>query len=344
MMPCADAFRQGPLRRTVPVRGTRALPGSEADATMPLAGTERTFGKDLMRLISYLDAGEARIGARGPGDVVVDLQRASGGRVPANMVDLLTGGDEAMGAARDALAAGLQDPALHAPAGVELQPVVPRPPKIICVARNYAEHAAEANLQVHAQPSLFIRFAQSLLADGAPIQVPRVSERCDWEAELAVVIGRPGRHVPRDRALEHVAGYAIFNDVSIRDWQLRTPPVQFGAGKNFDASGPFGPDLVTADEVPDPQALAIELRVNGEVMQSSTTADMIFDVATLIEHISTFTTLEPGDVIATGTPSGVGNFRTPPVFLRAGDTVRIEIERVGVQQNPVVDEPGAVAP
>jgi 2-keto-4-pentenoate hydratase/2-oxohepta-3-ene-1,7-dioic acid hydratase in catechol pathway len=154
-----------------------------------------------------------------------------------------------------------------------------------------------------------------------------------------VIIGRGGRHVAKADALGHVAGYAIFNDVSIRDWQIKKPPIQCGAGKNFDASGPFGPDLVTADEIPDPQALKIELTVNGVVKQSSTTESMIFDVATLIEFISTFTTLEPGDVIATGTPSGVGNFRDPPEFLVAGDTVRIEIEGVGVQTNPVIDEP-----
>jgi 2-keto-4-pentenoate hydratase/2-oxohepta-3-ene-1,7-dioic acid hydratase in catechol pathway len=156
-----------------------------------------------------------------------------------------------------------------------------------------------------------------------------------------VIIGRGGRHVAKADALDHVAGYAIFNDVSIRDWQIKKPPIQFGAGKNFDASGPFGPDLVTAEEIPDPQALKIELTVNGVVKQSSATASMIFDVPTLIEFISTFTTLEPGDVIATGTPSGVGHFHDPPTYLQAGDTVRIEIERVGVQVNPVIDEPAS---
>jgi 2-keto-4-pentenoate hydratase/2-oxohepta-3-ene-1,7-dioic acid hydratase in catechol pathway len=288
-----------------------------------------------MRLISYRSGGATRLGARADG-AVIDLN-AVDPAVPADIVALLEGGDAAMAAARAALDAAT--PEHHAPADLELLPVVPRPPKIICVARNYAEHAAEAKLDVLSEPNLFIRFAQSLIADGEPIQVPKVSKACDWEAELAVVIGRGGRHVAKADALGHVAGYAIFNDVSIRDWQIKKPPIQFGAGKNFDASGPFGPDLVTADEIADPGALALELSVNGVVKQSSTTASMIFDVPTLIEFISTFTTLQPGDVIATGTPSGVGNFREPPEYLVAGDTVRIEIEGVGVQVNPVIDEP-----
>ncbi len=290
-----------------------------------------------MRLISYRSGGQTRLGARADG-AVIDLN-AVDPAVPTDIVALLEGGEAAMAAARAALGAATAEH--HAPDDLELLPVVPRPPKIICVARNYAEHAAEAKLDVLSEPNLFIRFAQSLIADGAPIQVPSVSKAVDWEAELAVIIGRGGRHIAKADALQHVAGYAIFNDVSIRDWQIKKPPIQFGAGKNFDASGPFGPDLVTADEIPDPGTLAIELSVNGVVKQSSTTASMIFDVPTLIEFISTFTTLEPGDVIATGTPSGVGNFREPPEFLVAGDTVRIQLEAVGVQVNPVIDEPGA---
>ncbi len=291
-----------------------------------------------MRLVSYRTNGQARLGARAGDGVVVDLN-AVDPSLPTDIVALLEGGDRAMTAARAALEAGAGRPEHHAPDDMQLLPVVPRPPKIICVARNYAEHAAEAKLDVLSEPNLFLRFARSLIADGEPIQVPKVSKACDWEAELAVVIGHGGRHIAKADALGHVAGYAIFNDVSIRDWQLKKPPIQFGAGKNFDASGPFGPDLVTADEIPDPQDLKLELQVNGVVKQSSTTASMIFDVVTLIEFISRFTTLEPGDVIATGTPSGVGNFREPPEFLAAGDTVRIELEGVGVQENPVIDEP-----
>ena len=285
-----------------------------------------------MRLLSFTTPDGPRIGVRADGGVV-DLS-AVDPSLPTDMAAFLARGEDALAAARAASesADGI------AADDLRLLPVVPRPPKILCVARNYGEHAREAGLDVLEQPNIFIRFAQSLIADGEPIQVPRVSRQCDWEAELAVVIGRGGKHISRDRALEHVAGYTIFNDVSIRDWQIKKPPIQFGAGKNFDATGPLGPDLVTSDEVPDPGSLRLELSVNGETRQSGSTSEMIFSVEELIEFISTFTTLEPGDVIATGTPSGVGHFRDPPVYLQAGDTVRIEIERVGVQVNPVVDE------
>jgi 2-keto-4-pentenoate hydratase/2-oxohepta-3-ene-1,7-dioic acid hydratase in catechol pathway len=288
-----------------------------------------------MRLVSFTTAEGPRIGVRANGRVV-DLSSVDPG-LPTDMAAFLARGEDALATARTASESGDGIPAED----LKLLPVVPRPPKILCIARNYGEHAREAGLDVLAQPNIFIRFAQSLIADGEPIQVPRVSRQCDWEAELAVVIGRGGKHIPRDRALEHVAGYSIFNDVSIRDWQLRKPPIQFGAGKNFDASGPFGPDLVTSDEVPEPGNLRLELTVNGETRQSGSTAEMIFPVEELIEFISTFTTLEPGDVIATGTPSGVGHFHDPPTYLQAGDTVRIEIERVGVQVNPVIDEPAS---
>ena len=308
-----------------------------------------------MRLISYLASGQPRLGARANGKTV-DLTAAyaallsDGGSpdaemlaatvVPPDIVAFLAGGARSMEAAREALEHANEHPGLTVDeTTIELLPVVPRPPKIICVARNYADHAAEAKLDVLEVPNLFIRFPRSLIADGAPVLVPRVSEQVDWEAELAVVIGKPGKHIPAAEAYSHVAGYALFNDVSIRDWQLRKPPIQFGAGKNFDASGPFGPELVTSDEIAHPNGLRIALRVNGEQMQSSNTANMIFDIPTLIEHISQFTTLEPGDVIATGTPSGVGHFRDPAVYLKPGDTVRVEIEGIGVLENPVEAEP-----
>jgi len=282
-----------------------------------------------MRLVSFTRDGERRVGGRANGGIV-DLN-AVADDVPPDMLALLAGGDATLAAARQALADGESRPDAQAPADARLLPAVPHPPKIICIARNYAEHAAEANLELLEYPNIFIRYPRSLLADGDPIQVPTVSHEVDWEAELAVIIGKEGKHIPRERALEHVAGYAIFNDVSVRDWQLRVK--QFGAGKNFDASGPLGPDLVTADEVPDPQALGIELRVNDEVMQSSSTAHMVFSVAELIEHISSYSTLEPGDVIATGTPGGVGVFRDPPRFLGDGDRVTVEIERIGRLEN-----------
>jgi 2-keto-4-pentenoate hydratase/2-oxohepta-3-ene-1,7-dioic acid hydratase in catechol pathway len=296
-----------------------------------------------MRLVSFRRNGSTRLGAELNG-AIVDLNDASiaagstpDEAVPTDVLAFLESGEKGLERARAALAFAADHPELQLdPQTLELLPPVPNPPKIICVARNYAAHAAEANREVLEYPNLFIRFAKSLVAQGEPILVPKVSHEVDWEAELAVIIGRSGKHVSKERALDYVAGYSIFNDVSVRDWQLRVP--QFGAGKNFDGSGPFGPALVTKDEVPDPQALKIELTVNGEVMQSASTADMLFTVADLIEHISAFATLEPGDVIATGTPSGVGFVRKPPRYLEPGDTVRIELERVGVLENPVVAE------
>lgn len=293
-----------------------------------------------MKLISFRKDGKTGIGARTEAGIV-DLAAAGAAQgaepLPADMAELLALGEQGLDAARDAVefAAGRAELLVD---DYELLPTVPRPPKIICVARNYGEHAREANLEVLAYPNLFIRFPRSLIADGDPVLVAAVSPQCDWEAELAVVIGRPGKHVDPADAYDHVAGYAIFNDVTTRDWQLRLKGGQFGAGKNFDGSGPLGPDLVTKDEVPDPMNLAIELKVNGEVKQSSSTAEMIFSIPDLIEFITKFTTLEPGDVIATGTPSGVGHFRRPPEYLRPGDTVTVEIEGLGVQSNPVAAE------
>jgi 2-keto-4-pentenoate hydratase/2-oxohepta-3-ene-1,7-dioic acid hydratase in catechol pathway len=293
-----------------------------------------------MRLISYRKDGELAIGVRGD-DGVVDLaaaQAARGSRpLPSEMRELLALGDEGLEEARAAAEFASGRPQLLAD-GYELLPVVLRPPKVICVARNYGAHAKEANLDVLEYPNLFIRFPRSLIAAGDAIVVPKVSDKVDWEAELAVVIGRPGKHVSQEDALKHVAGYALFNDVSIRDWQLRVKGGQFGAGKNFDGSGPLGPDLVTKDEVGDSMNLSIRLSVNGETKQDSSTGEMIFSVPVLIEFITKFTTLEPGDVIATGTPSGVGHFRHPPEYLKAGDVVEMEIERVGKQSNPVAAE------
>jgi 2-keto-4-pentenoate hydratase/2-oxohepta-3-ene-1,7-dioic acid hydratase in catechol pathway len=301
-------------------------------------GNEIRLGAELDNgIVDLTETHAALLGERGvpEADAVVQAEDA----VPPDIVAFLERGEAALQAARQTLEFAAGNPQLALPASdVELLPPVPRPPKIVCAARNYGEHAAEAGVDILEFPNLFVRFATSLVAHGAPILVPKASPQADWEGELAVIIGRHGRHISKDDALDHVAGYSIFNDVSIRDWQFRVP--QFVAGKNFDASGPFGPALVTKDEVPDPQALHLELRLNGEVMQSSTTAHMIFSVAALIEHVSSFATLEPGDVIATGTPSGVGFVRKPPRFLEPGDTVQVEIEQVGLLENPVAAEAG----
>ena len=213
-----------------------------------------------------------------------------------------------------------------------LSPVVPA--KVICVGLNYADHAAEAKMELPAFPILFSRFASSLVGPNDPIDLPAVSSSLDYEGELAVIIGKRGRYIRQAAALDHVAGYAVFNDATIRDYQQRT--TQMFIGKNFDGSGPFGPVIVTPEELPPgASGLRIETRLNGEVMQRSSTDQLIFDVAALIAAASEAMTLEPGDVIITGTPAGVGAAHTPPRFMTAGDVCEVEIERIGTLRNEV---------
>ena len=215
-------------------------------------------------------------------------------------------------------------------------PVIPNPHKIICVGLNYAAHRAETGRGETEHPTLFTRFANTLVGHNGPIVKPKASEQADYEAELAVIIGKRARHVPRAEALSYVAGYACFNDVSIRDWQHHTS--QFTPGKNFPGTGGLGPWMVTADEITDPSRLTLMTRLNGQEMQNAVTDQMIFTIPDLISYISIFTELVPGDVIATGTPSGVGVARKPPVFMKDGDTVEVEISGIGVLRNPVVAE------
>jgi len=229
----------------------------------------------------------------------------------------------------------------HSPAidlnAVRLLPPVPVPPKLLCVGLNYDDHLEESGLKKPVYPELFARFATSLVAHQQPIRRPPESIALDYEAELAVVIGKPGRRIPRDQALDHVAGYSLFNDATIRDFQLRTP--QWTIGKNFDGTGAFGPWLVTPDAVPPgAHGLRIQGRLNGQVMQDARTDQLIFSVPALIELISVAMSLEPGDVIITGTPGGVGAARKPPVFMRPGDVFEVEIEGIGVLSNVVQDE------
>jgi len=315
-----------------------------------------------MRLVTFAARGQTRVGVV-EGDWIVDLTRAArayyaargvprpGARaralLPPSMTQLLAGGDDALALARDvtaeirrALAGAAEARALESDgvawrAGdVRLLPPVPAPPKILCVGRNYAEHAREGGAAPPEIPIFFGRFPHSLLGPGEPYVLPAVSEQVDYEGELAAVIGRRGRDIPESRALDYVAGYTVFNDISIRDFQRRT--TQWMIGKNFDRSGPLGPALVTRDEVPDPQSLTLTVDVSGERMQEAATDIMIFSVAYLIADVSRALTLEPGDIIATGTPSGVGFARKPPRWLRAGDTVRVAITKVGVLETPVV--------
>jgi 2-keto-4-pentenoate hydratase/2-oxohepta-3-ene-1,7-dioic acid hydratase in catechol pathway len=218
---------------------------------------------------------------------------------------------------------------------IQFEPVIPDPGKIICVGLNYREHVRESGHEVTPYPVLFARYADSQIGHGQPMLAPQVSTQFDYEGELAVVIGKPGRNIEPEHALSHVAGYSCYNDGSVRDWQMHTS--QYLAGKNFVATGAFGPWLVTADEIPDPAGLTLETRLNGMVMQHATTGMLITPIPELIAYCSTILPLRTGDVLVTGTPGGVGVRRTPPVWMAAGDTVEVEISRIGCLRNPIAD-------
>ena len=220
---------------------------------------------------------------------------------------------------------------------IQFRPPFMRSEKIVCVGLNYRDHTAETHYVQPDYPTLFTRFTSSLVAHEASIIRPRASQALDFEGELVAVVGRGGRHIPRADALEHVAGYSIFNDASIRDYQHRTP--QWTVGKNFDGTGAFGPVFVTADELPPgARGLRLQTRLNDEVVQRSNTENFIFDVATLVATISEVMTLSPGDLIVTGTPAGIGHSRTPKLYMKPGDTVEVEIEGIGTLRNIIADE------
>ena len=222
------------------------------------------------------------------------------------------------------------------PAATKLAAPIPRPPKIVCIGLNYRDHAAESKLPIPDVPTVFAKFPTAVTGHRHPIVLPKNSEKPDYEAELAVVIGRGGRHIPEERWREHVFGYTAFNDVSARDFQMATS--QWMIGKTFDTFAPFGPAIVTADEIEDPHALDISLLLGGEAMQRSNTREMIFRIPRLIAHLSSVFTLEPGDIIATGTPAGVGFARRPPRWLKPGDEATVRIAGIGDLVNPVVAE------
>ena len=285
-----------------------------------------------MKLISYRKQGTTRLGVV-VADGVIDLNQAQP-QVPADLGAALWQGVDVNAAAKAAAASGAPRIPL---AGIEYAAPVPRPGKIICLGLNYYDHAKEGGREKPDYPWFFLRGATSLIAHGEAGIRPRVSERFDYEAELAVVIGKKARHLSEANALDCVFGYSCFNDMSVRDYQKKTP--QWTIGKNFDGTGGFGPVLVTADELP-PGAvgLKIQSRLNGRVMQSANTTDMIRGVAETIALLTECMTLEPGDVIIMGTPAGVGQARTPPVWMKHGDTIEIDIERVGLLVNPIQDE------
>jgi 2-keto-4-pentenoate hydratase/2-oxohepta-3-ene-1,7-dioic acid hydratase in catechol pathway len=259
---------------------------------------------------------------------IVDLTRRLGKKYP-DLRALLTGNALAQ-AQKIAKAAKRSD---LKTGKVAFLPVIPNPGKIVCVGLNYEEHRVETGRDKTENPALFLRVAESQVAHNQPILMPAESTQLDFEGEIAVVIGRRGRRISEQNSWKHIAGYACYNDGSVRDWQRHT--LQWTAGKNFARTGGFGPWMVTRDEIKDDEELTLETRLNGEVMQHATTAQMIHRIPRLIHYISTFTPLEPGDVIVTGTPGGVGARRNPPVWMKPGDTVEVEISKVGVLVNTI---------
>lgn len=287
-----------------------------------------------MRFATLARDGEAILALQRGGDLI-DIGIAAPD-LPSSLMGLLKAGVEALAAA-DRAASGAPAAALLDPDGVTYRPVIPRPGKVICVGLNYADHSAESGFKQPDYPTLFARFATSLVGHRQAIVRPRVSDQLDYEGEVAAIIGRTGRHISTTHALEHVAGYAVFNEASVRDFQTRAP--QWTVGKNFDNTGAFGPMFVTADEVPPgARGLRIATRLNGATVQSARTDDMVFDVASLISIISEAITLEVGDVIVTGTPAGVGLARRPPLWMKPGDICEVEVEQLGLLVNPVVAE------
>jgi 2-keto-4-pentenoate hydratase/2-oxohepta-3-ene-1,7-dioic acid hydratase in catechol pathway len=283
-----------------------------------------------MKVMSFHKNGQTALGVV-DGKSVIDVSGAAG--APRDMLSLIAAGAGGLAALQKAAPAAAKLPL------DSVKPALPiaHPPKFICVGLNYAEHAKEGGHAPPTYPSFFLRVDTSLIPAGAAVVRPKASIQLDYECELTIVIGKRGRHIPEARALEHVFGYTLFNDVSVRDFQRKTS--QWTPGKNFDATGPLGPHIVTADELPPgASGLKIMTRVNGETMQSSNTADMIFSTARIVAILSEFMTLESGDLIATGTPSGVAHARKPPAWMKAGDTVEVEVEKIGILKNPIVDE------
>lgn len=251
---------------------------------------------------------------------------------PGTLLSLIEAGQAALAAAAATLA---KAPVVDL-GSVTLLPPVSNPGKIVCVGLNYTDHSAESGFKQPEYPTLFGRFNSSLIAHGAPILRPAFSEQLDYEGELVAIIGKTARDVAEADALAYISGYSIFNDASIRDYQFKAP--QWTPGKNFDDTGAFGPHFVTADELPPGcEGLKLVTRLNGQVVQEASISDMVFSVAQLVSILSTFMTLQPGDVIVTGTPSGVGLARKPPLWMRDGDTVEVEVEQIGILSNPVRD-------
>ncbi len=280
-----------------------------------------------MKFVSFRQGGRSRLGA-----LEGDKLFGSDAHTP-DLTTLLGEGTSAMQEAYATLAAGQEIDATQ----IEYLPPFAFPEKIVCVGLNYKDHATESGFQPPSYPALFGRFPSSLIGHQSPIVRPDVSDQLDYEGELVAIIGAGGRNIPVERALEHVAGYSLFNDASIRDYQFKS--AQWMIGKNFDSTGAFGPSFVTADELPaGAKGLRLQTRLNGTVLQDADTNDMIFDIATLVSMLSDAMLLKPGDVVVAGTPSGIGLARDPKIFMKPGDICEVEIEGVGLLRNPVVQQ------
>ena len=275
-----------------------------------------------------------RNGVRSYGILENDRVLDVGNRLASRYADLRA--VLAAGALQELLIASTQGPQTFQVEEVNFEPVIPNPQKILCVGLNYISHRTETKRPETKYPSIFTRFADTQVGHETPVLRPSFSTAFDYEGELAVVIGRRGRHISEQGVSAHIAGYSCYNDVSVRDWQRHT--AQWTPGKNFPSTGAFGPSLVTPDEIPDLGALTLTTRLNGKVMQEAPISDLIFSVPVIVSYISKFTPLYPGDVIATGTPGGVGDRRDPPVYMKDGDIVEVEIDRIGILRNVVQSE------
>ncbi len=289
-----------------------------------------------MKLVTFTQSDSTRIGIL-DNDAVVDLSVVAPS-LPTEMCAFLEAGRSALDTAKQA--AG-NTAARLALADITIEAPILRPPKILAVGLNYKDHIAETGRDTPEFPMIFNKQSTSVTGPASVIHLPHVSDKLDYEGELAIVIGRRCRHVPKSRAAEIIVGYTIAHDVSVRDWQRRVPT--FTMGKSFDTHCPLGPCIVTADEIGDPHGLELQTWVNGESRQHSNTRELLFDCFDLIEHLSTAFTLEPGDIISTGTPGGVGVAMKPPKFLKAGDVVKISIAKIGTLENSVIAEPEGTA-
>ncbi len=285
-----------------------------------------------MKLVTFSLSGQSRMGVLKADGSIADVSRADSG-IPENILEFLAGG-EALRQRTSKVVADISEEFVLGTQDAHIGPPIPHPDKILCIGINYKDHIEETNSETPEYPVVFSKYSNTIIGPGDAIHLPSISKMVDYEAEFAVVMGRTARNVSKEDALDYVGGYTILNDVSARDFQKRTS--QWTIGKSFDTFAPIGPVLVTADEIPDPHTLDIKLRLNGQEMQSSNTRQLLFTVNDLIEDITSAITLQPGDIISTGTPGGVGMARDPQVLLKPGDYIEVEVEGIGILRNPVI--------